>query len=760
MSSPMQPTADARHPDLSEKPEPRDPEAAFQQATDARTFYWPASLGVLGTLALAACADGSGGTEGPGPSALVQVKATAPEQGTSVYRFAKISNGAYFYTGNRGEKDLVLRDYPDFRYEGIAFYQSATVGGVPVFRFANLGNGGYFYTASVAERDAVIQTRPDLRFEGTTFSVTSPDTAGALPVYRLANLQNGAYLYTTASAERDAAVTSGLWRAEGVAFHTENKAASFGTAETDQEAARFLLQAQLSASDPEISAVRTKGYSAWLDEQFNAPASLKAWDWLQVRGYDAVDQRALYDSGAYTVDFALAYQMVNAPDAVRKRVSLALSEFFVVSALVAQMPWTGLAMAHYWDQLNANAFGNFRQLLEDMTLNPTMGAWLNTRGNLKEDPRIGRVPDENYAREVMQLFTLGLTRLNTDGTPQYDGAGNLLPTYTQNDVSQLARVFTGYDWWDDGRRFPVPSNNTDRPYPEYTRRAMVLDANKHSTLAVNFLGTSIPANTDGATALRLALNTLFNHPNVGPFFARQMIQRLVTSNPSPAYVARVAARFNNNGAGVRGDLKAVWTALLLDDEARGPAGLTSTTFGKLREPMVRVFQWARTFGAESRSGLWQWGFNYVDPLTWFGQRPLWSPSVFNFFRPGYVPPGTALAATGATAPEFQIVNESSVSQWVNFIDELNLAAAIPEHAYGDIGISFVAEVALAADLPALLRRLNLVLCAGQLSAATQQRIVAILQLRGQPGGSDSSKRATVIAAVTLVMSCAEYLVQK
>lgn len=508
--------------------------------------------------------------------------------------------------------------------------------------------------------------------------------------------------------------------------------------------------------------MRAQGIEGWLDAQIALPLGERAWDWMDANGYAAIDSRALYDSGAPTVGFALNHQFATAPDGVRKRCALALSEFFVVSMLVPAMPWTGLGMAHYWDQLNDHAFGNFRQLLAAMTLNPTMGAWLNTRGNLREDPAIGRAPDENYAREVMQLFTIGLVALNLDGTVRRDGSGQPIPTYTQDDVTQLARVFTGYDFWDDGRRFIAPATNNGRPYPEYTRRPMVFDAAKHSTLQVSFLGSSIPAGNDGPARLTAALDVLFNHPNVGPFFARQMIQRLVTSNPGPGYVARVAARFNDNGSGVRGDLKAVWKAILLDDAARGTAGLASATHGKLREPMVRVFQWMRTFGVSSRSGTWLWS-PVGPPQLWYGQLPLAAPSVFNFFRPGYIPPGTAMAAAGATAPEFQIVNESTTSQWVNFIDNLNLTSGgLPTFAQGDLVTTFPNETPLATDLVALVRRLNLLLCAGQLSVQTQQRIVDIVSLGGaaQPGASDETKRFRVIAAITLVMSCPEYLVQK
>lgn len=533
----------------------------------------------------------------------------------------------------------------------------------------------------------------------------------------------------------------------------------------DAAAARFLQQAAFGATEADITAVKAQGTRAWLDAQMALARGQRAWNWMEANGYAAVDERALYDIGAQTCESALAWAAATQPDGVRQRVSLALTEFFVVSALIPAMPWTGMGIAHYWDELQDHAFGNFRALLEAMTLNPAMGAWLNTRGNLKEDPAVGRVPDENYAREVMQLFTIGLVRLNTDGSVQRGADGQPLPTYTQDDVSQLARIFTGWDWWDDGRRFIAPATNNDRPYPEFTRRAMVFDASKHSTRASTVMGRSIPAGSDGPARLRAALDILFEHPNVGPFFGRQMIQRLVTSNPSPAYVARVAAAFNDNGSGVRGDLKAVWRAILLDDEATGAASLASSTHGKVREPMVRVLQWLRTFGVRSRAGHWgtHWPLAVGDPRSWYGQRPFVAPSVFNYFRPGYVPPGTAMATAGATAPEFQILNESSVSQWANAIDDLNLSASDPaQAAWMDWTVDFDAERALAHDTPALVQRLNLLLAAGQISATNVQRITEILDL-GAPAGAAldaGQRRWRAIAAITLVMTCPEYLIQK
>lgn len=544
----------------------------------------------------------------------------------------------------------------------------------------------------------------------------------------------------------------------------------------DMAAARFIQHAQIASTPADIAAVRSVGPAAWLEQQFAMPVAEKAWDWLAAKGYTAVDEFRFFDNGGFPIQYVMGHQLVKQPDTVRKRVALALSELFVVSNSVANIAWTHMALAHLWDQFNANAFGNFRQLLEDVTLNPAMGAWLNTRGNAKEDPATGRVPDENYAREVMQLFTIGLVQLELDGTPRLDGSGKPIPTYTQDEVTELARVFTGYEFYFDGRGFTSPEG-FPYPFAEVSRHAMVLEPNRHSNLAARFLGTTIPANTPGQQALGIALDTLFNHPNVGPFFSRQMIQRLVSSNPSRAYVARVAAKFNDNGAGVRGDLKAVWRAILLDDEATGGASLASTTHGKLREPMVRHFQWGRTFGVESKLGTFKWNYNFNDPVYWYGQAPFFAPSVFNFFRPGYVPPGTAMAAAGATAPEFQIVNESSVAQWINSAEIFvsrgiyvvwphspgqpnPYAGPYPQDGF-DLEPNYTAEIGLAHDPVALMKRLNLLLCAGQLSDATQRRIVAALQESTvTAASSEEDKRFRVVAAILMVMCVPEYLVQK
>lgn len=521
-------------------------------------------------------------------------------------------------------------------------------------------------------------------------------------------------------------------------------------------AARFLQHAQFSSTDAEIAAVRQTGASAWLAQQMAAPPSQSAWDWLTAQGYAAIDSNNHYNNSTQA-NYMAWHQIMAVPDGVRQRIALALSEYFVVGTAGVQLNWPQFAMAAYWDVLAANAFGNFRQLLEAVTLNLAMGEFLNTLNNQKEDVATGRQPDENYAREVMQLFTIGVVRLNIDGTTILDSNGQQAESYTLSDVSNLARVFTGYQTDETEGTFTNPGTSTRVRNVGYARRPMRLNASRHSLLAANFLGTSIPAGTDGTSALRIALDALFNHPNVGPFFGRQMIQRLVTSNPSPAYVARVAGVFNSNVSGERGDLWAVFRAILLDPEANAVADLTSPGFGKLREPIVRIAQWARTFGVNSTSGTWRIG----NLITQLSQSPLQSPSVFNFFRPGYVPPNTPLAQSGSTAPEFQLVNETTVPSYINYLEGI-LRGINVGGAFGlDIVPAYTTELTLVGNPAALVERLNKLLTAGQMSQATVDLIATALAAdTSTVSSTDATKRNYVSKAIMFVMASPEYLVQK
>ncbi|MET0334027.1 MAG: DUF1800 family protein, partial [Rhizobacter sp.] len=395
-----------------------------------------------------------------------------------------------------------------------------------------------------------------------------------------------------------------------------------------------------------------------------------------------------------------------------------------------------------------------------VTLHPMMGVYLTHLRNQKEDLVSGRVPDENYAREVMQLFTIGLYELNNDGTLRN---GRATETYTHADIQGLAKVLTGFSWYAGpnagdrtNRRFLGNDAHADRDW-----QPMQAYNNYHSTSEKSFLGRTIAAGgTANAEAdLRTGLDTLFNHPNVGPFFCKQLIQRMVTSNPSPAYVGRVAARFNNNGTGVRGDMKAVFRAILLDPEARNP-DLTSPSYGKVREPILRVSHFLRAFKARSTSGNFTGIDNTDAPNNALSQTAMRSSSVFNFYRPGYTPPNSAAATAGLVSPELQLANEVSVAGYLNYLRNNWLTV----NAGRDIQLDFSTEMALANDANLLVDRLNLLLLSGQMSTALRDQIVTAINGRTIPTTNqtniDNARRDRVFIGILLTMASPEYIVQK
>ena len=524
---------------------------------------------------------------------------------------------------------------------------------------------------------------------------------------------------------------------------------------TDAEAARFLLQAQFSVSDADITSLKSGGLLAWLNARYAEPPGQTGVAWLDSRGHNAITTEERYRAYEFG-DYMIWNQLLAGPDQMRKRMALALSEMFVVSLSSITTLWPSYVITGYWDVLTAHAFGNFRQLLEAATLNAGMGFFLNTRGNLKENSR-GRQPDENYAREVMQLFTIGLYELNADGTPKLGADNKPVETYGQGDVTNLARVFTGYSWdyqSNGGTTTTVAWERNPIPSTHFVSNPMRFSPNNHSTLEVNFLGTKITGTTPGADALHIALDRLFYHDNTGPFFARQMIQRLVTSNPSPAYVQRVATVFGNNGSGVRGDLKAVWTAILTDEEARVMPAAGDTLFGKMREPIVRFVHWARTAEVASDNGEYEID-ELSDPDTMLGQSPLRSPSVFNFFRPGYVPPNTAIAAAGKQAPEFQLHNETSTAGYINFMQR------VTRNGINDVRPAYTALLPIAHDVPAVIGWLNLRLTANQLSGETVSALTTALRTFNINTGSSASAKLDMLAtAAFLILISPDYLVQK
>ncbi len=511
---------------------------------------------------------------------------------------------------------------------------------------------------------------------------------------------------------------------------------------TAVESSRLMAQATFGADRSEIDRVASIGVNAWLDEQFALPRTQSHVDWLRAQGVEVYDNRF----SSQQIDYSLWRKFLSSPDQLRQRMVYALSQIFVVSTDAMDGYWPQFSLASYVDLLETHAFGNFRNLLEAVTLSPAMGDYLSMRGSRKADLQ-GRQPDENYAREVMQLFTIGLVQLNADGTPRLTN-GRTTDTYVQADVTGLARVFTGWD--------RVPAGTEIEQSAQQLLVPLVNTASRHETGSKVFLGTTIGANTSAADSLRTALDVLFNHANVGPHIGRQLIQRLVTSNPSPAYVASVAAAFADNGSGVRGDLKAVLRAVLTHAEARQVnAARADDGYGKLREPVLRFTQWARAAKANSASGLWKLG-NLSDPAARLGQSPLRSPSVFNFYRPGYVPPNTSIATASQVAPELQITTESSVAGYLNFMQS---AIATTSGVNGtDIVPDYSAWLPLATDPAALVDQANLVLAAGQLPAA---RVTLIRDaITAMASASDTDKRRRVQAALLLTLAAPDYLAMK
>ena len=508
----------------------------------------------------------------------------------------------------------------------------------------------------------------------------------------------------------------------------------------DPDAARFLAQASMGPNRKQIAQVRLQGYAGWIDAQFATPAGISRYDWLMANGFGALAFR----NSKTGFDAAVWRKLLSGDDTLRQRVVLALSEITVVSIDGLTGPWRALSAAAYFDLLEVNAFGNYRTLLGQLSTSAAMGAYLTFRGNTKFNPATGALPDENYARELMQLFTIGLQQLNADGTPRLVN-GLTQETYTLTDITGLARVFTGWDHDLAGK---------DTQTPDYVRRPMIQVASKHESGASSFLGTSIAAGVSGEQCLSLALDAIFAHPNVAPFISRQLIQKLVTSNPSAAYVGRVAAVFRNDGAGVAGNLKAVIKTLLLDDEARRAAvagSATAATFGKLREPVLRLAAWARAFNAASPADTWAIG-DTSDPATRLGQSPGRSPSVFNFYRPGYVPPNSSIASGTLVAPEFQIANESSVVGYVNFMQRA-VSSGI-----GDVRADYASLLPLADDAQALIDEINLVLAAGQLGSDS----IALLRnaIAAMPAGTDAARNNRIYAALTLTLAAPAFVVQK
>lgn len=524
-----------------------------------------------------------------------------------------------------------------------------------------------------------------------------------------------------------------------------------GTPISTTEASRFLAQATFGPTPEEITRLSQIGTNAWFSEQFTKPQKLHF-------VYMNAAQNTLPAGDDLSEDQFLEsfwQQAITGDDQLRQRVTFALSEIFVISYQNSTLAYNARGVAHYYDTLGAYAFGNFRDLLEAVTLHPMMGEYLNALGNEKTDG--AQVPNENYAREIMQLFTIGLRELNQDGS---DTTNPYTPTYTNTDIKGMAKVFTGWSWggtdksnsrfngWSsiDPNRDWLPMQN----YPQF--HEVSLPKEMPGLIARDATrGVTIPAGASGEESLKIALDTLFYHPNVGPFIGRRLIQRLVTSNPSPAYIQHVATAFANNGQGVRGDMKAVIYAILTYPEARTAPALSDNNAGKLREPVIRLANWMRAFHAHSSSGRFLVG-NTDNTVGSLGQTPMRAPSVFNYYRPDYQPPNGDIIDAHLYAPEMQITEETSVVGYLNYMRDAIQGALRNSR---DVKADYTPELALADTPELLVDRVNLLLMQNQMSPGLRTQILAAI--KSNPGNSKLNK---VYLAVYLTMASPEYIVQK
>lgn len=568
------------------------------------------------------------------------------------------------------------------------------------------------------------------------------------------------------------------------------------TSPTQTDAARFLTQATFGPTPATIAALQARGITTWLDDQMALPMSstlaiLRADVTAIPNGFDPVPNAVQRFAAPPNWQAAWWKAALTGQDQLRQRVAFALGELLVAGDAGCDGNFYFEMKATYHDLLARHAFGNYRQLLEDVSLNPSMGLWLTYLWNQKADPAKGTAADENYAREIQQLFTIGLVQLQPDGTLLLDSAGQPIPTYNQAIISETAKVFTGWAY------ATAPETNTnvgtflnrpDNSTPIGTAPTPMLDTNAYLQPMRNYSAfhdrsekrvvsldqvplaqarpTIIPANQTGAQDLKLMLDTLFAHPNTGPFVSRHLIQRLVTANPSPAYVYRVAQVFANDGTGTRGNLGAVVRAILIDYEARSPAVLANPGYGKIKEPLLRYSAFLRALSFAAPNGQYLNGFfrnpNGYGPTTLLsvpGQAPLGSKSVFNFFSPTYAPPG-AMSAAGLVSPELQLVDSENAIQVPNAIAVLLYrdVATLPQPATGAspyVVADYTPFLANARDPAALLDQLNLIFCANQMTANTRTQITAALQTLNA-----ESDLVRVQTALQLVVLCPDGATQR
>lgn len=590
-----------------------------------------------------------------------------------------------------------------------------------------------------------------------------------LPVFSLAQSYND---YLGAGHSNGITVTSSSqqtktdWNEQASAINTINGSGLDGRL---LETSRFLAQASFGANLEYIKQVAENPFEDWIDQQFatNSPAM----EQLTQSIFEQARSRFIANGGnAENYErpdwqhfmFAWWQANINNEDLLRQKVALALSEILVISR-DSNLASYGLGLADYYDVLKDNAFGNFRDLLKGIALHPMMGIYLSHYNNPKSVPNLNIHPDENFAREIMQLFSIGLYELNPDGTYVLDGDGDRIPTYDNDDIKEFAKIFTGLgpadirpNEWVSAPDFGVGH------WVAIKTKPMVMYDEWHQPGEKRLLnGLVVPSGQSGMQDIDSAIDNLFKHPNTGPFIVTRLIQQLVKSNPSPAYVARVSAAFNNT-KGVRGDMKAVIKAILLDDEARSCSWIENPSSGKLIEPMVRYFNVVRQVDLNNNDGIyWNIAWDFYKNT---GQAPLSAPHVFNFFLPEYVP-NQEFTDAKMVGPEFEIHNSATSINYLNQIDSWTNNRWYDVLRTWDLGmegtpLDFEKLKYYAKDSEVLVNQLDKLFTHGLLSDETKQTIVEAIDpiLRGW--GDVEYTDLRVKMALYLIMVSPDYAILK
>lgn len=668
---------------------------------------------------------------------VVVTKSAAPKalDVTEVYRFYNRWTGVHFYTADAAERTFILATWPQFADEGAVWraLRAPDTGSVPVWRFFNRDTGAHFYTTDAAERQRILTTWPQFADEGPAFHAYLTDAFDRVPVHRFYNTQTRTHFYTAEETEKDFVQRSfPAFAYEGVAYYALALVPGAGAA-ARRDAFRLVDQATFGPTAIEVERAHAMGPAAWVDAELAKPATgypkgeffYESLDESAGCSFSAARDTAIYRCAEdqltlFKLRSRFFANALFAPDQLRQRVAWALSQIFVVSGMKDPDMETAYVQARWHQMLADHAFGNFEGLLYAVTLSPAMGHYLDMADNAKADPEEGTEPNENYARELLQLFSIGTIELKRDGTPLLDALSQPVLTYGQPEVKAFARALTGWTYAPyPGTPPKLAKHDEDQ---RYYGAPMVADPLLHDAGAKRVLrGIELPAGQAPDADVRAVVRNVFLHPNVGPFIGRQLIRHLVTGTPSPAYVDRVAAVFDDDGAGMRGNLKAVVRAILLDPEARAsPDG--DVRYGRFREPALYVTAFLRGVGVAS-DGI------FLDEVTQaMGQNVFYAPSVFNYFPAEYRIPGTDVVA-----PPMGVHNTNTVLARSNFVYAMLWEGGIgrDEEIATAIGTQLQLQpwIALAADPRKLLAAIDERFFGGAMPAGVKGAIYdALLQI--------------------------------